>query len=128
MNETGTITSFVVSFNEFSSHLGGLSNEGFSGLPNVLRYTLDNHTLHTGDLVLLDSDGNASDVIRFEDSSVFFFSLADGTDTDAADVAALPAVLPTHVIASEVLLSDGSTGYHYVPGSSDPGFADPVGG
>jgi hypothetical protein len=91
------------------------------------RYNLLSPGVVTGDLLVLDSDGRISDILRFNDDmrSVFVFSSDRGGGTDPADVGIpFPDITSPISVASEVDLGGGMFGVtNTPPTASSPGFA-----
>ena len=97
--------------------------EPFSGIP-TLQYTLP-FAGTPGDVLLVEPQGNFSDIVRFDGQGhLFFFSDREaGEAPDPADVAQLPPPLTQFPVATkdEVGL-EGRNGALYTPTPGQPGF------
>jgi len=114
---------------------GFLSNDpGPGGLSNALTYTTP-AGLMVGDLVLQEPGGGESDLIRWNDNRLVFYSdIGDDNADDSADIGLPSARWPNEISATEVGLDitfegpvvvpyseNGTNGFLYTPSSSEPG-------
>lgn len=112
-----------------------LPDPGPGGLPNALTYSLGGAPgLLTGDLLILDTNGLVSDVIRFEDhpavgfAVIFYSDLPEpGEIPPPADIGLPGALYPLQFIMTETFLPDGSEGVIYTPTPNQPGFVQGFG-
>jgi hypothetical protein len=97
---------------------------GPGGLPSALTYGLpvDPPAPVVGDVLLSETGGGYSDVIRFNGTaSLVFYSDIDDPVLSLADTGLPSALYPQQVIIPEVG-PEGANGADYTPGPNDPGF------
>jgi hypothetical protein len=104
-------------------------DHGPGGKPNALVYDLMNNVVG-GDVILSESGGVISDLLRFDPSigrggAVFFYSDQDGGIDALADIGLPTGRNPNMVTLLEVPLAQGF-GAIYTPTAGQPGFS--VGG
>ena len=83
-------------------------------------------TNRPGDLVLMETSGEISDILRFDGvGRVWFFSEREATDVppfDLADVAVLPPVFTNNYVLIPEIGPEGQNGAHYFPLPGQPGW------
>jgi hypothetical protein len=126
-NTGGAMTTLPVTFQ---------TDNGPGGLANALTYALlDPPGLTEGDLLLSESPGAISDIIRFNPTEscsnltgclVFYSDNLDGIDS-RADIG-LPTGRYTNTVSLMEIGPEGDNGLTYTPVSGQPGFVAGAGG